>query len=67
MERPDTAQQQLSAFNNAFSLLEGQMTALSELIETNTQLTSQGTQQVISTANYTLGGVLIASLLLLLT
>jgi methyl-accepting chemotaxis protein len=66
LENPDTAQQELSAFNNAFSLLEDQMAALSELIETNTQLTSQGTQQAIRTANYTLGGVLIASLLLLL-
>lgn len=66
LDNPDTAQQELSAFNNAFSLLEDQMAALSELIETSTQLTSQGTQKAISTANYTLGGVLIASLLLLL-
>ncbi len=66
LENPDTAQQELSAFNNAFSLLEDQMASLSELIETNTQLTSQGTQHAISTASYTLGGVLIASLLLLL-
>jgi methyl-accepting chemotaxis protein len=66
LENPDTAQQQLGSFNNAFSQLEDQMGALSELIETNTQQTSAGTRQAISSANFTLGAVLIASLLLLL-
>ena len=66
LENPDTAQQQLGTFNTAFSQLEDQMGALSELIETNTQQTSAGTQQAISSANFTLGIVLIASLLLLL-
>ncbi|RJG10083.1 methyl-accepting chemotaxis protein [Pseudomonas cavernicola] len=63
---PDAAQQDLTTFNNAFSRLEDELAALSELIETNTQLTSKGTQQVISSANFTLASVLIASLLLLL-
>jgi len=42
------------------------MASLSELIENNTQQTSIGTRQTISNANFTLGVVLIASLLLLL-
>jgi methyl-accepting chemotaxis protein len=66
LENPDAAQKDLSTFNAAFSQLEGQMAALSELIETDTQQTSVGTQQAISNANMALGGVLIASLLLLL-
>ncbi|NUT77790.1 methyl-accepting chemotaxis protein [Pseudomonas sp. C1C7] len=66
LENPDAAQKELSAFNATFSQLEDQMAALSELIETNTQHTSQGTAQAISNANLTVGAVLIASLLLLL-
>ncbi len=66
LENPDAAQKELSAFNAAFSQLEGQMAALSELIESNTQQTSQGTAQAISNANVTVAVVLIASLLLLL-
>jgi len=66
LENPDAAQKDLGTFNAAFSQLEGQMAALSELIETDTQQTSVGTQQAISNANMALGGVLIASLLLLL-
>ncbi|AWY39710.1 HAMP domain-containing protein [Pseudomonas putida] len=66
LENPEAAQKELSGFNNAFSQLEGQMAALSELIETNTQHTSQGTAQAISNANLTVAVVLIASLLLLL-
>lgn len=42
------------------------MAALSELIETDTQQTSAGTQRAISNANLTLGVVLVASLLLLI-
>jgi len=66
LENPEAAQQELGTFNNVFSQLEDQMEALSELIESNTQQTSQGTVLAISNANLTLGGVLIASLLLLL-
>ncbi len=66
LENPEAAQQQLGSFSSVFSQLEVQMAALSELIETNTHQTSVGTQTVISNANFTLGGVLIASLLLLL-
>jgi methyl-accepting chemotaxis protein len=66
LENPEAAQQELGTFNNVFSQLEDQMEALSELIESNTQQTSQGTALAISNANLTLGGVLIASLLLLL-
>jgi len=66
LENPDAAQQQLGTFNAAFSQLEGEMSALSELIETNTQTASKGTQQAIRHANIALGSVLIASLLLLL-
>ncbi|MNS39763.1 Methyl-accepting chemotaxis protein McpS [compost metagenome] len=66
LENPDAAQKELGAFNSAFSQLEDRMAALSELIESHTQQTSQGTAQAISNANFTVGGVLIASLLLLL-
>ena len=66
LEDPQAAQQQLGSFNAAFSQLEDQMAALSELIESDTQQTSVGTQQAISNANVALAGVLIASLLLLL-
>ena len=66
LENPEAAQQELGTFNKVFSQLEDQMEALSELIESNTQQTSQGTALAISNANLTLGGVLIASLLLLL-
>lgn len=66
LDNPDAAQKELGTFNSAFSQLEGQMAALSELIETNTQKTSEGTRQAISDANIALGTVLIVSLLLLL-
>jgi methyl-accepting chemotaxis protein len=66
LDNPQAAQQELSTFNAAFSQLEEQMAALSELIENNTQQTSQGTQQAIGNANFTLGAVLLASLVLLL-
>jgi methyl-accepting chemotaxis protein len=66
LEKPEAAQKELGTFNTAFSQLEDQMGALSELIETNTQQTSQGTAQTIQNANFTLGIVLIASLVLLL-
>ncbi|WLH66171.1 methyl-accepting chemotaxis protein [Pseudomonas sp. FP2309] len=63
---PEAASGELEGFNTAFSQLEDQMAALSELIESNTELTSTGTRQTLSTANFTLGAVLIVSLLLLL-
>ena len=66
LEDPDSAQQQLGTFNTAFSQLEEQMAALSELIETNTRQTSEGTEAAIHNANIALGIVLVASLLLLL-
>nr|WP_163913881.1 methyl-accepting chemotaxis protein [Pseudomonas frederiksbergensis] len=66
LENPDAAQQQLGSFNTVFTQLEGDMSSLSELIETNTQQASQATQQAISRADIALGSVLVASLLLLL-
>lgn len=66
LENPEAAQKELGAFNTVFSQLEDQMAALSELIETNTQQTSQGTAQAIQSAKFTLGIVLVASLVLLL-
>jgi methyl-accepting chemotaxis protein len=66
LDNPDTAQQELGTFSAAFSQLEEQMASLSELIETSTRQTSQGTEAAIRNANIALGIVLIASLLLLL-
>ncbi|MDR8370268.1 methyl-accepting chemotaxis protein [Pseudomonas lactis] len=66
LENPEAARGELQTFNAAFSQLEEQMAGLSELIENNTQLTSTGTRQTISNANWTLIIVLGASLLLLL-
>ncbi len=66
LDNPEAARGELQTFNAAFSQLEEQMAALSELIENNTQLTSTGTRQTISNANRTLIIVLGASLLLLL-
>ena len=66
LENPEAARGELQTFNAAFSQLEDQMAALSELIENHTQLTSTGTRQTISNANWTLIIVLGASLLLLL-
>jgi len=66
LDDPDAARGELGTFNAAFSQLEDQMATLSELIENNTQQASVGTRQSISAANFTLGVVLIASLILLL-
>ncbi len=66
LDNPEAARGELQTFNAAFSQLEDQMAALSELIENHTQLTSTGTRQTISNANWTLIIVLGASLLLLL-
>ncbi|KMT52929.1 histidine kinase [Pseudomonas fildesensis] len=66
LDNPDAASKELETFNTAFSQLEVQLSTLSELIEGNTEQTSTGMRQTISNANFTLGAVLIASLLLLL-
>ncbi|MET1078820.1 MAG: methyl-accepting chemotaxis protein [Pseudomonas sp.] len=66
LENPEAAQQDLPTFNAAFTQLEGDMAALSELIEQNTQTTGQYTQDAIRTANQALAGVLAVSLLLLI-
>ena len=62
LDNPEAARGELESFNTAFSRLEDQMAALSELIETNTQQTGAGTRQTISNANITLSAVLVASL-----
>ncbi len=66
LDNPEAARKELAQFNAAFSQLEEQMGALSELIESNTAQTSQGTEAAIRNANIALGVVLVASLLLLL-
>jgi methyl-accepting chemotaxis protein len=66
LENPEAAQKDLGAFNAAFSQLEADMASLSELIETDTENTSKGTQEAIHSANFTLGLVLLVSLVLLL-
>ena len=66
LDNPDAAQQQLGTFNSAFTQLEEQMGALSELIENNTLHTSEGTEAAIRHANLALAVVLVVSLLLLL-
>ncbi|MGA9702170.1 MAG: methyl-accepting chemotaxis protein [Pseudomonas sp.] len=66
LDNPEAARGELETFNAAFSRLEDQMAALSELIESDTQQASAGIQQSLSNANLTLGAVLLASLLLLL-
>lgn len=67
LDNPEAARGELETFNQAFSQLEEQMASLSELIETNSQQTGEGTRHTISSANFTLVAVLVASLLLLLT
>jgi methyl-accepting chemotaxis protein len=66
LDNPDSAQRELGTFNAAFSQLEEQMAALSELIESNTRDTRQATESAIRNANIALAVVLLASLLLLL-
>ncbi|MBV4455597.1 methyl-accepting chemotaxis protein [Pseudomonas sp. SWRI103] len=66
LDNPEAARGQLDTFHAAFGQLEDQMASLSGLIEDHTHRASAGTQQAIHTANFTLGTVLIASLLLLL-
>ncbi|MEB0105810.1 methyl-accepting chemotaxis protein [Pseudomonas sp. MH9.3] len=67
LDNPEAARAELDTFNSAFSHLEEQMAALSEVIEGNTEQSGASTRQTLSNANLTLGVVLIVSLLLLLT
>jgi methyl-accepting chemotaxis protein len=66
LDNPQAAQQELGTFNSAFSQLETQMAALSELIESNTRQTSEATEAAIRNANIALAVVLLAGLLLLM-
>jgi methyl-accepting chemotaxis protein len=66
LDNPQAAQEQLGTFNGAFSQLETQMAALSELIESNTRQTSEATEAAIRNANIALAVVLLAGLLLLM-
>lgn len=66
LDDPQAAQEQLGTFNSAFSQLETQMAALSELIESNTRQTSEATEAAIRNANIALAVVLLAGLLLLM-
>jgi methyl-accepting chemotaxis protein len=66
LDNPQVAQEQLGTFNSAFSQLETQMAALSELIESNTRQTSEATEAAIRNANIALAVVLLAGLLLLM-
>ncbi|WP_241083708.1 HAMP domain-containing methyl-accepting chemotaxis protein [Pseudomonas viridiflava] len=65
LDSPDRAQQDLGTFSAAFTQLEGQMSTLSDLIEDNSKASGEITRDAISTANTTLGVVLVISLLLL--
>jgi methyl-accepting chemotaxis protein len=47
LDNPDSAQRELGTFNTAFTQLEEQMAALSELIESNTRDTSKATDSAI--------------------
>lgn len=66
LDNPEAARGELDTFNSAFSHLEDQMAALSEVIESKTEQSDASTRQTLSNANLTLGAVLIVSLLLLL-
>jgi methyl-accepting chemotaxis protein len=66
LDDPQAAQQELGTFNSAFSQLETQMAALSELIESNTRQTTEATEAAIRNANIALAVVLLAGLLLLM-
>lgn len=66
LDNPVAAQQDLGTFSKAFSVLEDQMAELSQLIEANSQQSSEATQGTIRTANITLGVVLVIGILLLI-
>ena len=67
LQDPELGQQALPAFNKAFEQLEGDMEALSGLIEENANASSAETNATISAANTAIAGVLLISLLLLTT
>ncbi|HEX8593839.1 MAG TPA: methyl-accepting chemotaxis protein [Pseudomonas sp.] len=66
LENPEKARPELGKFTRVFTQLEGQMSSLSELIETNFKASGEGARQAIRDANITLGAVLVISLLLLI-
>ncbi|WP_213881876.1 methyl-accepting chemotaxis protein [Pseudomonas sp. dw_358] len=66
MDNPAQAQQQLGSFTAAFTRLEGQMGSLSELIENNSRASGESSRQTIHDANFTLLGVLLVSVVLLI-
>jgi methyl-accepting chemotaxis protein len=63
---PERAREDLGSFNAAFTQLEGQMSALSDLIEDNSKSSGDHAREAIQAANLTLGVVLAVSLVLLL-
>jgi methyl-accepting chemotaxis protein len=65
LQDPAAGQLQLPKFNLAFTQLEDDMHALSELIEQNTEQSNNDTHSAISTANFSIGLVLLASIALL--
>ncbi len=65
LQDPELGQQALPSFNKAFEQLEGDMEALSGLIEENANQSSVETNATISSANKAIIAVLLISLLLL--
>jgi methyl-accepting chemotaxis protein len=65
LNSPERAQQELAQFSSAFTQLEGEMSSLSELIETNSKASGEGTRNASRSANIALGAVLVISMLLL--
>jgi len=65
LNRPERAQQELAQFSSAFTRLEGEMSSLSELIESNSKASGESTRTATRNANFALGVVLVISMLLL--
>jgi methyl-accepting chemotaxis protein len=65
LQDPAAGQQQLPSFNRAFEQLEGDMHALSELIEQSAEQSTEQTHSAISAANISISLVLLASIVLL--
>lgn len=65
LQDPELGQKALPSFNKAFEQLEGDMEALSGLIEENAHQSSTETNAAISTANTAIIAALLVSLLLL--
>ncbi|MBH2035311.1 MAG: methyl-accepting chemotaxis protein [Pseudomonadales bacterium] len=65
LQDPELGQKALPSFNNAFEQLEGDMEALSGLIEENAHQSSDETNSAISAANKAIIAALLVSLLLL--